>query len=334
MRPRIIAAATLGMALGFSSLAAAQSESDKGVARDLGEQGYAALDRKDWAQAESLFKRAESLYHAPSLLYGLAHAQAQLGKFVEAWEGYHRIILEGAPPGSTLAIQKAVQEAKAEIGSVEGRRAYATIQVTGSDHATVTIDDVPVPSGALGVKRPVNPGSHVVRASAEGFDAASAQFTVGEGKDQSVSLELKRTASASASASPASTSEPQTSASTVAPGTAQPASADQGVPGSGRKTLAWVALGVGAAGLATGAVTGVLAISAHSSCPSNGCATQSDVDNFHTVANISTIGFIVGGVATAGGLVLLLTAPKSQPATAARITPYVGLGTVGATGTF
>ena len=56
------------------------------------------------------------------------------------------------------------------------------------------------------------------------------------------------------------------------------------------------------------------------------------------MGTLSTIGFIAGGAGVIAGTVLILTAPKAtQTTTAARgphVTPFVGLGSVGAFGTF
>ena len=67
---------------------------------------------------------------------------------------------------------------------------------------------------------------------------------------------------------------------------------------------------------------------------------QSDVDSYHLLGTLSTVGFVVGGVGAAAGVVLLLVQPKheSVPQAAStaglQVTPVVGLGTVGAVGRF
>ena len=129
--------------------ASAQSDSDKATARALGQQGEAALDGSRWKEADDFFRRADALFHAPTLTLGLARAEAHEGKFVESWESYHRIIIENVttPP----AFAKALADAQAELPSVEGQRARLTIAVTGSPTPRVTINDAPVRVEALGV---------------------------------------------------------------------------------------------------------------------------------------------------------------------------------------
>jgi len=85
-----------------------------------------------------------------------------------------------------------------------------------------------------------------------------------------------------------------------------------------QRILGIVAGSIGVVGLGLGAVFGVMAISqkndAQSACPNNPCLTTDGVTKWNTAGstgNVSTIGFIVGGVALAGGAVLWFTAPHS-----------------------
>ena len=75
------------LALSLSLLAPAahaQSAADRATARELGNDGQSALDKKDYATAEDRFRRAEALFHAPTLLLGYARAEVGLGKVVNA----------------------------------------------------------------------------------------------------------------------------------------------------------------------------------------------------------------------------------------------------------
>jgi hypothetical protein len=128
----------------------------------------------------------------------------------------------------------------------------------------------------------------------------------------------------------------------------QPASSssDSAQTGGAQRTIGWVVGGVGVAALATGSVFGLLAISAHASyeqhcgpdigspagvCDPTGVAGQSDAS---TKATASTILFIGGGVATALGLTLLLTAPSSRADQATGAQLDVGPGAVFVKGRF
>jgi hypothetical protein len=330
--------ALLGVLLPVQAFA--QSDTDRATARELGLDGETALGAKDWKRAEDDFHRADALFHAPTLSLGLARAQAAQGKFVEAWENYHRVVLENVT--STPGFAKALADATSEIGAIEGRRSRVTVNVTGADAPKVTIDDVPVRVEALGVVRFIDPGTHLVKAVADGYLPATQSMTIAEGGAQTVSLALQKDPNATTGAAPLNTPPPVAVA--PLPGGVEQPTGSSGSSSVG-KTLGFVALGVGGVGLIEGIITGVLAMGKHSTLTKDGCANgtcptsaDSDLSSYHTLGALSTTGFIVGGVGLAGGLVLVLTAPKSSPAPSPAaglsVTPYIGLGTAGATGTF
>jgi hypothetical protein len=119
--------------------------------------------------------------------------------------------------------------------------------------------------------------------------------------------------------------------------------------GSTQRT-AGVVMGVfGLVGLGVGGVFGGLAASkwstAQSDCPTSGMCTQSgntqakgEETNAKTLAGVSTVGFIAGGVLAAGGIVLYVLAPsksskegKPPPQQGLEIVPAGGPGGAGMT---
>jgi hypothetical protein len=98
---------------------------------------------------------------------------------------------------------------------------------------------------------------------------------------------------------------------------------------------------VGGAGIVTGAVTGVLALTTKSTltseCPGDRCkpSASGDLSSLKTLSWVSTIGFVAGAAAVGGGVVLFLRAPSSDASRGAvTLTPVVGIGTVGFVGGF
>ncbi|MDB4997817.1 MAG: hypothetical protein JWM74_5249 [Myxococcaceae bacterium] len=115
-------------------------------------------------------------------------------------------------------------------------------------------------------------------------------------------------------------------------------------PGSGRRTLGWLTVGVGAVGLGLGATFGLVALDRRTTlqiaCGGDtvACtAPKARVDELQSSADsastISTVSFILGGVAVAGGVALVLTAPTraSSQAATVRVAPAVGAGGGGMT---
>jgi hypothetical protein len=352
MRSTPVTAFALAAGVAFSVVASrpafAQSDADRATARSLGVDGEGALDRKDYKTAEDHFRRADSLVHAPTLELGLARSLAGLGRFVEAQETYNRIVREGVPPTAPDAFKRALADAKKEVDAVGPKIGGVTIVVHGAagndvPNVKVDLDGAAVSTASLGVRRSVDPGTHTLKVSGDGYKAAELHFDIPPGGsiDEPVTLEVDTTA-ATAGGPPVA----------PLPVTPEPAAASSGH--GARSVLPWVAFGVGAVGLGLGAVTGFMAMDEHSTlaneCSGTECDTTTnpksanDLDTYHTLATLSTVGFIVGGVGVAAGVVLLLTQPKNESAPsvtspppapqAFRVVPVVGPGSIGLVGQF
>ena len=334
MRPieRGLSVVVLALVTLSASVAVAQSDPEnRATARALAEAGHDALEAKDYKKSEDLFRRADALFHAPTISLGLARAQAGEGRFVESFESYSRIIREADT--STPVFAEALEDARKEVSTVEGRRSRAVLSVAGPDAPQVTVDDVPVKNEVLGVALFVNPGTHTLKATAAGYRPASQPFTVAEGATENVTLAMERAPEEVVVPPPPLVSPPPT----------LPPGADTTSGPTHRDHLAsFVAFGIGGAGLALGAVTGALAIGKHSTladeCPGGTCTTataQSDLRNYHTQGTLSTVGFIVGGAGVAAGAILWVVAPTSGArASTASVSPYVGPASLGVTGRF
>jgi hypothetical protein len=328
---RVSAALCLAFATALAPAALAQSDGDRATARTLGQDGERALTAKDYAKAEDDFRHADSLVHAPTLMLGLARALAGEGKVVEAQEAYKRIVREGVAPGAPAAFGRALEAAKKEVLDVKPRIGGVTITVKAADggvvpNVKVVIDDVAMNAASLGVSWTIDPGPHVLRATADGYKPAELRLTVPVGGNVDAPLSLDRDLSVPA---------PAPEATTV--GTPLPAVPPDQVGHPGRSPWPWVAFGVGAGGLGVGVVTGVIALGKHSdlakSCvPGCGPAQQGELDSYQSMGLISTIGFIVAGAGAAAGITLLLVQPKADSAPAASL--VVGPGTIGAVGRF
>jgi hypothetical protein len=121
-----------------------------------------------------------------------------------------------------------------------------------------------------------------------------------------------------------------------------PADDSGGAPSSwsGRKTLSLAVVGAGLAGVAVGTVFGLKAMSSSndqkSACSSSTCGDSnrqqaiSDHTDAANAATISTIAFAAGGTLVATGVVLFLTAPRSEapaqekPLTGLHLAPVAG----------
>jgi hypothetical protein len=291
------------------------SDADRATARKLAQQGQDALDHKDYTTAVDRFDRARQLIAAPTIALGLARAQVGLGKLVAAQETYARIVREGVAPGASAVFTKAVADARAELDALEPRIPTVVIELKGATSAKVTLDGAIIPAAAIGVSRPVDPGQHAVRAEADGFAPAEASFTVDERKSERVALTLV----------PAPRSAPADHDGSASPAKSSP-----------MRTIGFVGIGLGAAGLALGGITGAMALGKHSElapiCPMGHCTNQAPaIDQYHLYANLSTAGFVVGGAFAVTGIVLAAIAPKNATPPVAMA---LGPSWIGASGSF
>jgi hypothetical protein len=307
----------LALLLVSRGVVAQVSDADRATARKLAQQGQEALDHKDYTTAVDRFDRARQLIPAPTIALGLARAQVGLGKLVAAQETYARIVREGVAPGASAVFTKAVADARTELDALEPRIPTVVIELKGAPSAKVTLDGAVIPAAALGVSRPVDPGKHGVRAEADGFLPAEASFTVDERKSERVALTLV----------PAPT---QANDALKADASAAPAKS------SPMRTVGFVGIGLGGAGLILGGITGAMALGKHSElaplCPMGHCTNQGPaIDQYHLYANLSTAGFVVGGAFAVTGIVLAAIAPKAP---APPVAMSVGPCWIGGSGSF
>lgn len=304
----------------------------RGAARRLGEQGVAAYRNADYASALDKLTRADELVRAPSLSLWAARTLVKLGRLVEANERYleatRRPIDEAELGPARSAVQRQAQtDAAQERAELKPRIPVLTISVSGAapDELRVTLDGVDVPSALLGVGQPVDPGAHELVAAHAGKEQRR-QVTLEERSTQQV--EFNFDGGAGDRAEPAVAGRSPESAAPLRP-PAQPAGMsipeDQGAGGS-RFVPAYIAFGVGGAGLIFGGVTGALAIlkqgELDDDCPDKRCPPPAHgvVDDYDGMRTLSTVGFAIGLVGGAAGLVLVLTAPQ-EPRLTARVTP-------------
>lgn len=337
MKPRRALPLLFAALTQIAAPAFAQSDAEKATARELAKEGSEALDRRDFAVAADKFTRADAIFHAPTLVLGLARANVGLGKLVAAQEGYYDILREPLPPNAPEAFVQALTDAKKDLQALAPTIPWVIINLKGMQDAKdtkdvkLTIDGEPVPPQAIGVKFAVDPGEHKVRVTAKGFKPKEATFTIAASVTSPLDIAL----------------EPAPLALN-APEPKEPSQADAARDGRypPQKIIALTALGVGGASLIAGAVTGVFAVGRYIDLVGKGCTNGScpaqvrdggDLASYHTIANISTGTLIGGGALAATGVILLLLTPTPAPTTKAAgawISPVIGLGQVGLTGRF
>jgi hypothetical protein len=346
-RYRVVVA--LLLALGASAIetraVADPTAADRETARALMSAGDKKFANKDYAGALKAYEGAHAIMSVASTGEALARTQAALGLLVEARDTAISVTRMELKANAPVAFVKARAAAEKLVRDLEARIPSVQIDVEGPPQGadiTVTIDDQPVPSPALKLPRKADPGKHVLHASVAGFTPASSEVTLVEGQNASVTLALSR-AAAPPEAPPA-----------VGTRLAASGSVFEGAGGevAPRRTspFVFVGFGVGAAGVLTGAITGVMHLSKVSSVKNDYCSGgtacragfEGPASDAKVLGTVSTIGFAAGAVGIGVGVVALVASPGSSSLSGsgtltpreARWAPVVGLGSVGLRGTF
>jgi hypothetical protein len=337
-----LAAGTLTCFVAPAAFAQEQPQAENiAAARSLGMQGIKQADAGDCAGAIENLSRAEALYHAPSILGRLGECQVNVGQIVLGTENLNRVVREQLAPNAPKAFRDAQERAKGVLATALPKIARLTIRVEPADaKPQVSVGAVVLPPALIGVERPTDPGTHEVVVSAPGYLEKRSTITLAEGGAQQLALQLDKDPNALAPAA------------VVAPApVAAPAAQDADTSPKKNNTLAYVALGVGGAGLLVGTITGVVAMSKKSDlqCQGKACpSSQEDaLDSAQTMATVSTIGFSVGLVGVGVGVVLLLTGnsaskaslagpqlAKHEPGRGLRVGPWFGSEAAGLQGSF
>jgi hypothetical protein len=258
-RARLVAPACALSFVLSSASAFAQDASAENVAaaRTLGIQGVQLADAGKCDQAIEKLSRAESLYHAPTILGRLGECQVAVGQIVLGTETLNRVVREQLAPNAPAAFRAAQERAKKALDAALPKIAYLTVTVEPRDvNAEVKVGGLPVSNALIGAERPTDPGTHEVVATAPGYLEAKSSVTLSEAGRQSVTLTLLPDPSAPKAAPPDTI--PPGGTLTPPPGATPPAV----VESRGSNTLAYVLLGVGGVGIVAGSVTGIMAIGA------------------------------------------------------------------------
>lgn len=278
-----------GAPQGAPQPAASGPSGNRERARTLANRGFELFEAGQYAEALQALQAAEAEFHAPTILLHLARTQVRLGRLVEAKASYERIIGEPLPPGAPPEFLDAQATARAELAEVVKRAPTVEILVRGpgAEGARVAVDGV---EAAAGQRLPQNPGHHTISVRAQGAAEVLREVTLAEGAAERVEIDL----------APASGDAPSPDAA----------------PGRGSILPAAVAFGVSGVALGIGAVTGLMTFSNASDleeqCPGGRCppALQGDLDSANTVSAVSTVSFVVAGLAATTGVVLLLMRPE------------------------
>lgn len=273
---------------------------DAALAEGLFTSGKEAMARGDLVAACPRFFESLKLDPAVGTLLNLATCEERSGKLTSALE--HFTTARGQLARDDFRIRFTTEQ----IESLGRRVAHVTLRPP-SPGAKVLRDGVELAPSSFNVVLAMDPGAHTLVVETPGVAPVTTELMLREGEARGIDLG----------------SAPQAAAG--------PASFEHASPPN---TLAYAVLGVGAVGLATGAITGLLAIRAAGTyrdhCESGVCDPDglSAASTGKTMSIVSPIAFAVGALGVGAGAYLLLSAPK-RPRASTAIVPSVSPSAAG-----
>jgi tetratricopeptide (TPR) repeat protein len=315
--------AALSMSTSERAARADASLSDKAAAQTLFDEGrkLIALDRF----AEACPKLAESQKLDPGVgtQFHLADCYERLGQTASAWA----VFLDAAGAAKTMGQSDRERVARDRAAALAPRLSKLTIVSPESGALPgleIKRDGTVVGRALWGTALPVDPGSHVVEATAPGKKPwqTTAQVAV----EKAV---VVVTIPALEDAPAGNLAARQADATT---------GVDVAAAGKSRRRLGAIVAGAGVVGLGVGTVFALRAKSKYdeslrsctpadkNKCDAQGVSLRDDARGAGTIA---TIAVGVGGAALVAGAVLFFTAPSSSEQPHAALVPTAGPSTVG-----
>jgi len=304
-------AATLAATTAHAPPAHAGNAQDSAVAQSLFDDATKLITAGNWADACPKLEESQRLDPEQVTEFKLADCYEHVGRTASAWTTF--LDLAEVARKANRADRERV--ARDRAGQLEPKLTRLTVEVPPDARApglVVKRDGEVLGEGQYGVAVAVDPGKHVVEASAPGKKTWSDSRTV-SGEGATVSLKVEPLVTDTSGGASAATATATGSAGGETPGGEK--------KGSPLKTVGIVLGGVGVAGIALGSVMGILAIGKNNDsnsghcdkttnvCDSTGLSLRSDAVTF---GNVSTVGFIAGGVLLAAGATLWILAPSSS----------------------
>jgi serine/threonine-protein kinase len=320
----------------WSSHARAEGASNKAAAEALFDEARKLMAEQQYVAACPKLEASQALDPGVGTLLNLADCYEKLGKTASAWAQFRETVSAAHKAGSS----ERERVARMRVQELEPKLSYLTIDTWRGQEIKVSRDGVAIDAAVLGTAIPVDPGVHVIEASASGKRSWSTRVNVGALADR-VSVSVPILPNESQEPSPSVAHELSAPPPSAAAASQAPPITNQtpNAAGSLQRMLAIAVAAVGVAGVATGTVFGIKAASnwsdAKAHCdpyPYCGEAGRKLGKAAAQSGTISTLAFVLGGVGLASGAVLWFTAPA--PAGEAQATLDLGPGTVTLHGSF
>lgn len=291
------------------------SDQRRGSAEALFEAGRLKKEAGDCEAALEKFLRSQELAPAVGTQLNIADCYTALGRTASAWV-YFR---EAASAALSQGDERRAQFARARADELAPKLCRLQIEVAApAPGETVTRNGEALLRATWGNAVPVDPGEHVLVASARGRQSWQTRVQVAE-PGGVVRLAVPALAPLPPEPKPRPAEAP----------------ADEGMPA--QALGGWSVLGVGAAGIVVGVLLGVgarvLDDASLDYCPEdpNVCLAEGAElrEEARTFEQSAVVAIAAGAAAMGVGLAVALTAPRTDGATTVALVPLVGLDSGG-----
>jgi hypothetical protein len=327
---RFLVCVAVTASLGWPAGARAQSKEEVARADALFNAAKALVDSGQYTDACAKFAESKRLAPGIGVTMYLADCYEHIGRTASAWTEFR----------SAEGLARERNDKRSELARTHAQQLEAHL-----DRLTISIaptvpraglqvlrDGVPVAQEELDLPVPVDPGDHAVVVSSPGHAPRTFAAHVGpESPTATVRVDSLDEPTQPVVVPPPTTPVVEPPPVTNPPSVAYPVAPP---PSSATSTRRWIGIGVGGAGvvgIGVGSVFGLLAKSKFDQSNAGNCVASTDrclppgfpmrKDAEH-LATASDIGFAVGGVLLAAGIVLYVTAPRpAEPTTGLVLTP-------------
>jgi hypothetical protein len=265
--------------------------------------GKELLGKKQYEAALAEFRASHEIVASPNTRLELARCLRAMGKLVAAYAELGRAAVEAKElVGQDNRYQRAFDSASSERAEIEPQLGFATLTIqNATDDTKVIVGGEELRRAAWGEPTPIVAGDTEVAVETSGHATVKRTLTLAAGQKTSLAIDAL-------SGDPA----PAPPAPPVAP------PAEGGA--SPLRVAAYVAGGVGVAGLATFTIAGLMAHSTYDdlnrACQGGPCPPDKtgEISSGKTQQTIANVGLIVGIAGVAAGVTLFVLSPsKASP---------------------
>lgn len=277
------------------------------AAERLFDEGRTLMTQGRYEEACQRLAESQRLNPGTGTLLNLADCYEHIGREASAWATYKLAETFARRQAHSARIALAVEGTT----RTSTRLAFMTIAVpTATPGLVVKRNEETVGVGSFGVAVPVDPGVYVLTATSDHHVPWRKDITVA--RAERVVVSIPALAAAEARAVPAGA--PASGAPSAAPPNAERANV-----GGEQRALGWITTGVGVVGIGAALAFGISAKSKNDTarrdeCTAVSCTSRGGalIDDAESAAALSTAFAVGGAIAMAGGIVLVLTAPRSE----------------------